>query len=843
MPTFGIRLSWIDATALGLTKKILELPWRPEMETLEEFYKDFWAQIEVAAGAQEDFLEVVLFEKFAEIVEGTGAVEGLDPSPCKGTKGIRVDGYDLDEGDLILVVCEFRHGPELGSLQTKAIQQAFNRLENFFKRSLGREFHQGLDETSPGEGLAHLIWERKDFIKRVRMLLFSNARLASRLEGLENQTIEEKEVSYEVWDITRIQKIEASGTGREPVEIDFTRLNGKPLTCIRAHVDTDKYEAYLAVMPGDILCDIYENYGSRLLEQNVRTFLQARNKVNKGINATIRSAPEMFFAYNNGITATASSVETVKTDEGLGLSRITDLQVVNGAQTTASLLHARRRDDADLSTIAIQMKLSVLPDDKLDEVVPKISRFSNSQTKVSEADFFSNHEFHIRLEEMSRDTWAPPRQGAFSHTKWFYERARGQFANAQSHLSQKDKREFLATYPKNQMFTKTDVAKYEMLWQLAPHVVSKGAQKNFLEFATGLQARWDKDSEKYNKLYFRNLVAKAIIFRSVDRMVFSAEWYPSGYKANIVAYSVAWLIHHALTKWGKQIDLEKIWKFQDLPENLHSAFNAIGEAISKTITDTPDDVSNVTEYCKQERCWQRIKSLSIELEHTIKGDLVDMEEADNSSKNAVTEQKLDDQLNAEAKILLIGDGWSGIRDFAQAERFITFDQDDLVERVLRGNQPRGKRQIEKLAALLREAEERGYVLPDDVVRRLTGGETDPEKCPVRLGYTPNREALTLRKGPYGLYLQVGEKSETNKKPTRISIPKNMKPETIDLEVALAMLSLPRELGMHPDLEEPVMVKVGKYGFYIQCNDKNIPLKNMDMALNMTLSDAVEALEA
>lgn len=812
------------------------------METLEEFYEDFWAQVEVAAGAQENFLEVVLFEKFAEIVEGTGAVDGLEHSLYKGAKGIRVDGYDLDEGDLILVVSDFRLGPELESLHTKAIQQAFNRLEIFFQRSLNRDFHQGLEESSPGYGLARRIWERRDFIKRVRMLLFSNARLASRLEGLENRTIEERAVSYEVWDITRIQKIEASGTGREPIEIDFTSLNGKPLPCIRAHVDTDKYESYLTVVPGDILSELYETYGSRLLEQNVRTFLQARNKVNKGINATIRSAPEMFFAYNNGITATASSVEIVQTEEGPGIARIMDLQIVNGAQTTASLLHARRRDDADLSKVAVQMKLSVLQDDELDEIVPKISRYSNSQTKVSEADFFSNHEFHIRLEEMSRDIWASPRRGAFSPTKWFYERARGQYANAQSRLSQSEKRNFLATYPKNQMFTKTDVAKYEMLWQLAPHVVSKGAQKNFLVFVTGLQARWEKDSEQYNKLYFRSLVAKAIIFRSVDRLVFCAEWYPNGYKANIVAYSVAWLIHHALTKWSKQIDLEKIWKFQDLPENLYSAFNVIGEAVSKTITEPPDDVSNVTEYCKQERCWQRIKSLPIDLEHLIKGELLDMEEVEHSSKNAATEQKLDDQLNEEAKILLIGDGWSGIRDFARTERFITPAQDDLVERVLRGHQLRGKRQVEKLVLLLREAEERGYVLPEDVVKRLTGGETDPEKGPVRLGYTPNGEELTLRKGPFGQYLQVGEKSDTNRRPTRIGIPKKMKPESIDLEVALAMLSFPRELGMHPVLEEPVMVKVSKYGFYVQCKDKNVTLKNMDVALNMALSDAVDALE-
>ena len=102
----------------------------------------------------------------------------------------------------------------------------------------------------------------------------------------------------------------------------------------------------------------------------------------------------MFFAYNNGIAATATEVDTEQTPEGLVITRIKDLQIVNGGQTTASIanavLTARKNEFIDLERIKVPMKISVLDHDMSEKIIPKISEYSNSQNKVDASDFFSN---------------------------------------------------------------------------------------------------------------------------------------------------------------------------------------------------------------------------------------------------------------------------------------------------------------------------------------------------------------------------------------------------------------------------------------------------------------------
>ena len=99
---------------------------------------------------------------------------------------------------------------------------------------------------------------------------------------------------------------------------------------------------------------------------------------------TIRKEPQMFLAFNNGLSATAEAV-TVEDlpGGGKGLRSIRDLQIVNGGQTTASIYHAVKKDKADVSQLFVQVKLTVLNDPtKMDIVVPYISRYANTQNKV-----------------------------------------------------------------------------------------------------------------------------------------------------------------------------------------------------------------------------------------------------------------------------------------------------------------------------------------------------------------------------------------------------------------------------------------------------------------------------
>jgi hypothetical protein len=159
------------------------------------------------------------------------------------------------------------------------------------------------------------------------------------------------------------------------------------------------YDCYLAIIPGEVLAKLYKEYSNELLESNVRAFLGQAGTFNKGIRDTIRTKPQMFLPYNNGITATAERVETQIIDNQLVITKLNDFQIVNGGQTTASLFHTQRKfKDADLSKIYVQMKLTVIKDKEQKNIeVPNISRFANSQNKVTELDLSSNNPYLINL--------------------------------------------------------------------------------------------------------------------------------------------------------------------------------------------------------------------------------------------------------------------------------------------------------------------------------------------------------------------------------------------------------------------------------------------------------------
>jgi len=225
---------------------------------------------------------------------------------------------------------------------------------DFFEASLKATLAP--DVTTPEYGLIRQIADRRAMLHQVNFYLTSKRALSDRFRGLPDGEVGGIRAAYHIWDMARFQRQRSSRGHKEPLNIDFVELFGKGINCLPANLGFDSYQSYLIVMPAPILAALYDRYSGRLLEQNVRTFLQARAQVNKGIRATILNEPQMFFAHNNGIAATAQQVETRMTDSGLQIVRMTDLQIVNGGQTTASLFHTQRRDKADLSGIFVQMK-------------------------------------------------------------------------------------------------------------------------------------------------------------------------------------------------------------------------------------------------------------------------------------------------------------------------------------------------------------------------------------------------------------------------------------------------------------------------------------------------------
>jgi hypothetical protein len=681
--------------------------------TLDEYYHDFRQEILVGSEARQDFLESEFALYISSELEDSGIIEGFEPCHYRAPRGMRVDGYWFreEEAAIDIFIVDFQNRENAESLTKTEVINIFKRLENFFVSSVDKHLYEDLEETSPSYGLARDLFDRRKSYAKVNLYLISERKLSERIQSIEEKNFKDWALNYHIWDMSRFYRLQASQGAKEDLEVDFSQLYGKGLQCLPAHLNNQDYESYLLVMPADILADLYGRYGGRLLEQNVRCFLQARGKVNKGLRATIMNDPGMFFAYNNGITATAKEVVTENNASGLCVSRIRDLQIVNGGQTTASLFHTSRKDKASLDQIFVQMKLSIVDDEKSEIVVPKISEYANTQNKVNAADFFSNHPFHIRMEEFSRRIWAPPQKGALRETKWFYERARGQYLDAQSLMTPAAKKKFKAEYPKPQMFNKTDLAKFANAWEDSPHIVSRGAQKNFAAFASEIGKKWDKDPGEFNELYFKTLIAKAIVFRTTEKLIMKQDWYGGGYRANIVVYSISW-VAKKLAGTKRTVNFIQLWEQQQVSPAFYKMLEDVSYQIHRIITDTPENITNVTEWCKREGCWLRVKNFDMDLNDDFPDELKGVEELKEEKKDAKKVQKIDDGITCQEKVLSLGaEKWKEAASFGLSNSLL--NQKDMGVLAVAARIPEkipSEKQCIYLIKLLKKMELEGFKL-------------------------------------------------------------------------------------------------------------------------------------
>jgi hypothetical protein len=625
--------------------------------TIEEYFHDFRQEIMTNAEVNMDFLEAEFTQYITDELVGSGIVEGFESCHYRpATGGIRVDGYWFNDTSLELFITDFANNETVQSLTQTEVNQIFKRLENFFTASATKDLYASLEETSQGYGLARLISDRKKQFNKVNLYLLSEKMLSRRLTELPDKSVKSWTFSYNIWDISRLYRLHSSRGAREELVIDFTDFEENGIPCLPAHLNSSSYQSFLVVMPAKILSSLYEKYGSRLLEQNVRTFLQLRGKINKGIRATILNDPEMFFAYNNGITATARDVETEVSENGIVIKSLKDLQIVNGGQTTASLFQTHYKDKASLDNIFVQMKLSIVDAEKSEEVVPKISEYANTQNKVNAADFFSNHPYHVRMEEFSRRLWAPAQQGSQRETKWFYERARGQYADAQGKLTPSEKKRFQAEYPKPQMFTKTDLAKFENVWDDKPRYVNLGAQKNFAYYAERIGKEWDKSPDKFNEFYYKRVAARGIIFRRTERLISAQSWYDGGYRANTVAYTIA-MISEICKHQRRFFDFISVWQRQDLTPATVTAIEITAKYVREVIMNPPGNATNIGEWCKTDKCWLRVQKclddIIQDLPHQFFEELLDGEDVQEEKKEAVKTQKIHNGIEAQKAIFEI----------------------------------------------------------------------------------------------------------------------------------------------------------------------------------------------
>lgn len=652
-----------------------------------EFKKDFMESVRATAANIQDGTTASFVAEVAQVLLDREVISDYELCFFTGTgqrnRRLRVDGYSFDEVDesLNLFVVDFDGGDDPETLTMTHARQSFDRLAYFVDEALTRGLANSIEISAPVYDLIDLLKANMQRIRRFRFILMTDRAASDRIETLENGKIGSAQVEYHIWDIGRLYRLCNSQSGREEIEVDFRRYTSNGIPCLDAgDAETEEYKSYLCVLPGAVLADVYDDYGSRLLEGNVRSFLSTKVAVNKKIRATILNQPSRFFAYNNGIAATASEVCVEEGATGRYIVKIRGLQIVNGGQTTASLSAARYKDKADLVNIFVQMKLTQVNATLAETIIPDISRSSNSQNKVSEADFFSNHPFHVRMEKVSRRIFAPSVGGAQHETHWFYERARGQYAQEQSKLTRNEKGKFLLQNPKDQLITKTDLAKVRNAWRGYPHKVSLGAQKNFMVFAEWVTEEWDRDDALFNEVFYQDAVALYIIFRSVERIVSAQSWYEKGYRANIVAYTVALLAYSLHKAYPNQrIDLQAIWNKQCLNAILEKQLAYIAKIAFDVLTSEARPIQNVTEWSKRDLCWEYMKKESIKLLPEMSSLLVQAEEVKSSVRAARRDQVLVSGIEAQMYVVELGSAyWAGLLNWGRIKNLLSPDDTRLL---------------------------------------------------------------------------------------------------------------------------------------------------------------------
>ena len=659
---------------------------------LEDFRELKIGDVHAAAEAYKDFRSTRFTLECADLLADAEEIQDFVPCHFEGVgnrnRQMRIDGYARDESDdsMNFLVTEFSDAPEMAQLGKTEMDRILRTARYFVEEAIEGRLTTGpaaIEEVEEVWGLASDLSKLRlagedEKVRKFRIFLVTDLVLSNRVKEIAGEEISGIPVEFHVWDIDRFFRAWSTTTGRDDIEVDFREFGG-PIATLQTGGAQGEFEGYLCMIPGLTLARVYERFGGRLLEGNVRSFLTNKQKVNRGIQLTIAKEPTRFFAYNNGISATASEVRL--SDDGQTILSAKNLQIVNGGQTTASVaLALEKGTDNTLAMVYVQMKLSVVNSEISLDLIPKISRFANSQTKINEADFFANHPYHVRLQELSEKVWAPASDSAQYQTRWYYERARGQYDNETSRMPKAAKSHFILRHPKSQLVKKVDVAKVANTFRGLPQIVSLGNERNFRAFAQWIGPEWDRDSTVYHDDYFRRLIGQVILFRETEAIVSDAEWYQGGYRANVVTYTLA-LLQHLVQKQAKgmSINLGAIWNLQQVPAAIAKEIKALAFEIYNVLTDPNRPKDNVTEWARSAQCWIKAQEVNHSFSSAFLATLEDAGYAKTVDRENKKLQATLDYFSIVSDIVKIGqDKWMKLSDWGVANKLLTGSEFTLL---------------------------------------------------------------------------------------------------------------------------------------------------------------------
>lgn len=519
----------------------------------------------------------------------------------KDSENMRLDGYAFSEyfHSLTLLISKYqsKNNPEL--MKKTEIEKMLKKAVKFYK-TCQTDYFEELEESSDGYQAYQFIKSHKAEIETVNIILVTNDETISFIP--EDVSFGKVNIKFDVWDIERLYQSVFSGSAIErQLIVKLKKKYNAPLPLIKVRGDNDVYDCYIGVISGELLARIYKDEGQDLIQKNVRSFLQATGKVNKGIKISLKDEPEMFMAYNNGISTIADSI-VIDPDSSNGdlvtITEITGWQIVNGGQTTASIYNAFQ-SKLPLEKVNVQIKLSVIKDEEQAEtIIQNISKYANSQNKINMSDFNANDVYHVKMERLSRSTYIPVAKGK-SLDLWFYERARGQYLVELSRQpTAKSKSEFKSHCPKTRCISKTVAAKCVMAWKGYPHIVSKGLETNFVFFSDMVsKGEFPEPSEQS----YIEMISKVILFNRCDEIIKNMKF--GGFKAQQDYYVVALIGKY----YADLIDPQEIWNNQDITAETAKVIENLAYQVWEHFQNPIVPGVNIGQWCKKEDCWELLQ--------------------------------------------------------------------------------------------------------------------------------------------------------------------------------------------------------------------------------------------
>ena len=681
--------------------------------------------------------ETQFINQALEDLEAIGELK--DPIPMsvemKGRRGriMAFDAYAYDDADasLVLITSDFSNEREQPSTLTNSrIAELSIRMRNFLEEAVNGSISDYCDDSDEVIDIAK---EFKKYIgkglintdiMRFKFYILSDSVLSKQVKSVSQEDFLERPVELNVWTIERFFQTFASNSS-EIIEFDTTEFGCTGIQYLKAELgNTDSYDSYLGIVPGEFLANLYLKYGSKLLQGNIRAFLSVRGNVNKGIRRTIMEQPHKFFTYNNGIAIVARSVAF--SPDGTKIVHFKDPQIINGGQTTASLANAIIRKEAKngMENIFVPMKLTVLivendlSEEEIDhynEITKTISQCANSQNAVSAADFFSNHPFHVMMEKLSDRVLAPPIDGNPVQTKWFYERSRGKWEQEQMKLTPAQRKKYCDMHPKSQVVKKEKLAKCLNTLAMNPHQVCQSSAINFNRFAEQIEKIYSESRDSINEEYFKKAICSVIIFDKLDSLVNKSSWYPKGgNKAQIVPYAIAKLM--SLLPKDKDLDWKAIWQKQNVYSALAKELLAIAFLAHTYLMDQAGG-GLVRTISRNIGTWTGFQKVNYELSDEFEASLISRNETKDVEASAKRAHRFNSSIDQSVEIFKLGENyWRNVYSDLKKEDLLSSGDLSFINSIanyIGKNSLPTTAQCKRLVKIVTKAEDKGYIMPKE----------------------------------------------------------------------------------------------------------------------------------